>query len=133
MTSSGSVAKTTPDVPSTTDTGPGAVTPTPSAPAAWSPAPAATGDAGRASRRSGDGDSSAGGSQAAGKLERGEHLVAPAAAGDVEEEGSGGVGDVGRTLAREREPDVVLREQDVGDALVGLRLVRAQPEQLRAR
>ena len=36
-------AKTTPDVPSTTDAGPGRSTPTPSAPAAWSPAPAATG------------------------------------------------------------------------------------------
>ena len=35
----GSAAKTTPDVPSTTDSGPGPTTPTPSAPACWSPAP----------------------------------------------------------------------------------------------
>src|SRR5204862_7404445 len=40
---SGSAASTTPEVPSTTDTGPGRSTPTPSAPAPWSPAPAATG------------------------------------------------------------------------------------------
>src|SRR4029453_6907519 len=40
---SGSDAKTTPEVPSTTESGPGRSTPTPSAPAAWSPAPAATG------------------------------------------------------------------------------------------
>ena len=39
----GSAAKTTPEVPSTTESGPGPTTPTPSAPAAWSPAPAATG------------------------------------------------------------------------------------------
>ena len=35
---SGRAAKTTPEVPSTTDSGPGRSTPTPSAPAAWSPA-----------------------------------------------------------------------------------------------
>ncbi len=41
---SGSAENTTPDVPSTTDSGsPACVTPTPRAPAAWSPAPAATG------------------------------------------------------------------------------------------
>ena len=41
---SGSAVNTTPEVPSTTDSGsPACVTPTPSAPAAWSPAPAATG------------------------------------------------------------------------------------------
>ena len=39
----GSAAKTTPEVPSATESGPGRSTPTPSAPAAWSPAPAATG------------------------------------------------------------------------------------------
>ena len=37
---SSSAAKTTPEVPRTTDSGPGASMPTPSAPAAWSPAPA---------------------------------------------------------------------------------------------
>ena len=36
----GSTAKTTPEVPSTTETGPGEAMPTPSAAAAWSPAPA---------------------------------------------------------------------------------------------
>ncbi len=39
----GSALSTTPEVPSTTDTGPGRTAPTPTAPAPWSPAPAATG------------------------------------------------------------------------------------------
>jgi len=40
----GSVEKTTPEVPSTTDKGPGTMAPTPTAAAAWSPAPATSGD-----------------------------------------------------------------------------------------
>ncbi len=39
----GSAASTTPEVPSTTETGPGRSIPTPSAAADWSPEPAATG------------------------------------------------------------------------------------------
>ena len=67
------------------------------------------------------------------ELERRQHLVAPAAPGDVEEERAGRVGGVDRALAGEAEADVVLREQDVPDLRVRLRLVRAQPEQLRRR
>ena len=58
-------ANTTPEVPSTTETGAGGrrSTPTPSAPAAWSPAPAATGTPPAVTPLSA-GDSSARGSQA---------------------------------------------------------------------
>ena len=95
----GSAAKTTPEVPRTTESGPGPATPTPSAPAAWSPAPAATGvpfacSAGDFGRLQGRG-------QPLGReLERLEYLAAPAPLGDVEEERPGGIGDVGRALTR---------------------------------
>ena len=64
------------------------------------------------------------------ELEGGEHLVAPAAAGDVEEQRPRRVCDVGRALAGEREPDVVLRQEDVRDSLVRLGLVAAKPKEL---
>ena len=64
-------------------------------------------------------------------LERREHLLAPPAAGDVEQERPGRVRGVRRQLAEEPEPDVVLRQQHVGDPLVDLRLVAPEPEQLR--
>ena len=68
----GSAAKTTPEVPSTIESGPGRSIPTPTAAAAQSPAPAATGIPCRQlvtrARDAADapGDSSTGGSQAAG-------------------------------------------------------------------
>ena len=67
----------------------------------------------------------------AGNLERVEHLVAPAAPGDVEEQRARGVRDVDRALAEELQPDVVLREQDRADARVDVGLVRAKPQELR--
>ena len=66
-------------------------------------------------------------------LQRREHLLAPAPVRDVEEEGSRRVGGIGRLLAEEPEADVILREQDVGDSPVDVRLVPAQPEELRRR
>src|SRR5205814_3899514 len=56
------------------------------------------------------------------KLERVEHLVAPPALGDVEEERAGSIGHVDRALAGQPEADVVLREEDVSDPRVGLGL-----------
>ena len=60
-----------------------------------------------------------------------QQLVAPPAVGDIEEQRSRRVGDVGRALGRQAEPDVVLRQQHVGDSPEHVRLVAAQPEQLR--
>ena len=88
-------------------------------PAAWSPAPPISVH------------SCASGSHAAGQLEQLQHLGAPPAPRDVEEQRPGGVGGVDRALAGEPEADVVLREQDVRDPRVDVRLVPAQPEQLR--
>ena len=116
---SGSTAKTTPDVPSTTETGPGAVMPIPSAAAAWSPAPATAVDSCAARQPLG------------GHLERVADLGRPAPVGDVEEQRPRGVRHVDRVLAGQPQPDVVLRQQDVADPRVGLRLVLSQPEQLR--
>ena len=65
------------------------------------------------------------------ELERGAHLVAPASLRDVEEQRPGSVRDVGRVLAAEAQPHVVLRQQDVRDPRVRLRLVPPKPEQLR--
>ena len=64
-------------------------------------------------------------------LERVEDLAAPAPLGDVEQERPGGIRDVGRVLAGQPQPHVVLREEHVADPRVGVRLVLAQPEQLR--
>ena len=66
-------------------------------------------------------------------VERRADLVRPAAAGDVEEQRAGRVGDVDRVLAGEAETHVVLRQQHVPDARVRLGLVTAQPEELRRR
>ena len=68
-----------------------------------------------------------------GELERVEHLVAPAAPGDVEEQRPRCVGDVDRTRAGEPQPHVVLRQQHVRDSRVDVGLVAAYPEQLRSR
>ena len=67
------------------------------------------------------------------QLERLEHLVAPAAVRDVEEERARRVRDVDRALARQPQPDVVLRQQDVRDPRIRLGLVVPQPEELRRR
>ena len=67
------------------------------------------------------------------ELERVEHLGRPGAAGDVEQQRPGRVGDVRRPLAGQPQPDVVLRQHDPRDPAVGVRLVPAQPEELRRR
>src|SRR5207237_1081119 len=66
-------------------------------------------------------------------LERLEHLVAPAPPRHVEEERPRGVGDVDRVPPAQAEPHVVLRQEDVPDPRVRLRLVAAEPEELRRR
>ena len=66
----------------------------------------------------------------AGKLQRVEHVVAPAASRDVEEQRPGRVGGVDRPLAGEPEPHVVLRQHDPGDPPVRVRLVAPEPEEL---
>jgi hypothetical protein len=50
---------------------------------------------------------------------------------DVEEQRAGGIRHVDRPLAAQSQPHVVLRQQDVGDPLVDVGLVLAQPQQLR--
>ena len=117
-------------MPSAIESGPGRSTPTPSAPAAWSPAPAATGtpsgvapgDLGRLEQPRQPG---------AVELERVEHLVAPAPPRDVEQQRARRVGHVDRVLAAQPQPHVVLRQHDPRDPRVVLRLVAAQPQQLR--
>ena len=88
----------------------------------------------RARRAAGrSGDSNAGGSHSRGTLERVEDVVRPAPLGDVEEQRPGRVGGVDRALARQAQAHVVLRQQHVPDALVHVRLVVPQPEELRRR
>ena len=115
----GSTAKTTPEVPSTTDTGPGRRDPDPER-------------GGRLVARARDRGRLVRGRQPLERnLERVADLVRPAPAGDVEEQRAGCVGGVDRVLAGQAKPHVVLRQQHVADPRVRLRLVRAQPEQLR--
>ena len=59
-------------------------------------------------------------------------FLGPAPAGDVEEQRARRVGDVGRVLPGEAQPDVVLGQQDVADPGVDVRLVPSQPQQLRS-
>jgi hypothetical protein len=63
-------------------------------------------------------------------VQRAQHLLAPAPAGDVQQQRAGGVGDVGGVLSGEPEPDVVLGQGDARDLAVGVGLVVAQPQQL---
>ena len=118
----GSAVKTTPEVPSTTESGPGSTTPTPSAPAAWSPAPAATGTPAPARRVPGDlRRLQRRRKPAGGHLERVQELFAPVPGGHVEEQGPGGVGHVGGVLAREPQTHVVLGQADARDPAVRAR------------
>ena len=64
-------------------------------------------------------------------LERVEDLGRPVARAHVEQQRAGGVRGVGRALAGELEPHVVLRQQHARDARVRVRLVVAQPQDLR--
>ena len=107
-----SAANTTPEVPSTTETGPGRSTPTPSAPAAWSPAPAATGTArpavvARYRRALEQRRQPARGRAPARRAPR----RSSARCGDVEQQRPGRVGDVGGVLAAQPQADVVLGQQ----------------------
>ncbi len=58
-----------------------------------------------------------------------DHVERPAAADDIEERGSGSVGDFGGELAGQPEADIVLREQQLADAFEVVRFVVAHPEQ----
>ena len=95
--------------------------PTPSAAAAWSPAAATSVD------------SCAAGSHSSGISSAVAHLVRPAPPATSKSSVPRRVRGVDRQLAGQAEADVVLRQQDVADPRVRLRLVRAQPEQLRRR
>ena len=77
------------------------------------------------------GDSSTVGSHAGSISSVVEHLVAPAPLRDVEQQRARGVGDVDRALAGQLQPHVVLGQHHVRDARVVVRLVLAQPQQLR--
>ena len=85
---------------------------------------ARAGDLGRLVRR---------GEPRARQLQRVEHLLAPAAVRDVEEQRARCVGGVDRVLAGQSQPHVVLRQQHVADPRVDVGLVAPQPEQLRRR
>ena len=124
-------ANTTPDVPSATDSGPGPVDADPERarrlvaarprrPALRRPcAPDTAGlsSTGRQPRRV--------------ELQRAQHLFAPAPSRDVEQQRPGSVGDVGRVLAAQPQAHVVLGQRDPRDLRVDLRLVAAQPQELR--
>jgi hypothetical protein len=82
--------------------------------------------------RAGDLGGLMGGREPVGRdLERREDVVAPAPVGDVEKERPRGVRGVDRPLPGETKPNVVLREHHAAYARVDVRLVSAQPEQLR--
>ena len=135
------MAKTTPDVPSDSATTPGATAPTPTAFAAWSPPPATTGVPARSPVAAAAAVDHAPGHR--------RPLVASAAArpdrcasasrtsGDQSRAARsnssvpGAVGLVERVLAGQAQPDVVLRQEDVGDARPDLGLVVADPHELR--
>ena len=133
--------KSTPEVPSETKAEPGVTTPTPQAAAALSPAPPATttGAADAPAARRGSGRRSPEG--ALPSTRRGIWArVRPVAssrssdqsrAGDVEPERAGGVGHLRDVVAGQAEADVVLGQQHRVDVLEDLRLVLAQPGELR--
>ena len=77
------------------------------------------------------GPSNVGGSQRRVDPERVDDLGRPVARGEVEQDRAGAVGLVERVLAGQAEPDVVLRQQDVGDPRPDVRLVVADPDELR--
>ena len=133
------VAKTTPDVPSDRATTPGSTAPTPTALAAWSPPPATTGVPARSPVAAAapavttpvtSGPSCVGGIQAGSIPSAASDLGRPVAGGQVEEHRPRAVGLVHRVVAGEAEPDVVLRQQDVGDPRPDVRLVVADPDEL---
>ena len=51
--------------------------------------------------------------------------------GDVEQQRSRGVGHVDGVLAGQAQPDIVLGQEDAGDARVDIRLVAPQPKDFR--
>ena len=126
----GSAAKTTPEVPSTTESGPGAVYP--DAERTGGLVTAARGDRHAVRGLAGDGRRlERRGNPLPRDLERVHDLVAPASGGDVEEQRAGRVGDVCRVLAGQPQADVVLGQENASDAGVDVGLVLAQPEELR--
>ena len=137
-----SAAKITPDVPSDSATVPASTAPTPTAFAAWSPPPATTGvPARRPVAPAAPAVTVAGELRALERRrqpaavdpERVEDLGRPVAGRQVEQDRAGAVGLVDRVVAGEPQPDVVLRQQDVGDPGPDVRLVVADPDELRSR
>ena len=134
------VANTTPDVPSDSATTPGvdgsdARRRSPPG-RRRRPRPASPPEPGRRGRRADttpvtSGPSNVGGSQAGSIRERLEDLRRPVPRRQVEQQRARPVGLVERVLAGQPEPDVVLRQQDVGDPRPDVRLVVADPDELR--
>ena len=128
-----------PEVPSEQTPWPSSISPAPIAAQALSPPPATTGvPAGRPVSAAAAVGQAAGDlgplehlrQQARRDVEGRQHLVAVAAAAQVEEQGARGVGGVGGVLAGQPQPDEVLGQQELGQPRRGLGLVRPQPQQL---
>ena len=132
-------AKTTPEVPIVAETTPWRTIPLPTAPAGWSPPPPTTGvPLGNPRRlRSGlahlAGDLGAlvtRGQETRVDVELAQQLAAPAAIGDVEHQGPGGVAHLRGERPGQPVADVVLGQENLAHPVPVLRLVLANPEQL---
>ncbi len=132
-------AKSTPLVPIELDRSPARVTPVPIAAAALSPPPAATGTPAPSPIAAATSRPDCAcpirplhhvGEPLGRDLQRVEDLRGPVRGPQVEEEGAGRVGCVGRELARQAVPHVVLREQHVRHPGVAVRLLVAEPQHL---
>ena len=135
-------AKTTPEVPSESAIVPGSTTPTPTPLADWSPPPATTGVPARRPVAAAapavttpvtSGPSCVPRHPGGVDLERREDLGRPVAGGEVEQDGPRPIGLVEGVLAGEPEPHVVLGQENVRHPAPDLRLVVADPDQLRCR
>ena len=67
------------------------------------------------------------------QLERFHHFERPASLDDIEQRGTGGIGNIAREIAGELKADVIFRQQHFPDALKIGRLIVADPQQLRQR
>jgi hypothetical protein len=64
------------------------------------------------------------------QVEFGKQRRTPAAMGDVEEQRAGGVAHFGCQFTRQTQPQIILGQQEVAQALVEVRLVAAEPKEL---